>query len=71
MANSIAALFLNAVVCADTAHSVCMPAQFVWAAPKSVAERRRASSCEKFAETLNHAQQDKTIFYRCEQQRGA
>ncbi|UFH51308.1 hypothetical protein [Pseudomonas sp. KNUC1026] len=71
MPTAIPALFLNALVCADPTHSVCMPPQFVWSAPKSVADHRRASRCEDFAETLNRAQQDKTILYRCDEERGA
>ncbi|QKZ05542.1 hypothetical protein [Pseudomonas eucalypticola] len=68
---NLPAFFLNAVVCTTAAHDNCMPPQFVWMAPKFLNDDARAQQCNARAQGLNKAQEDKTIFYRCDAQRGA
>ncbi|MFF7709265.1 hypothetical protein [Pseudomonas sp. NPDC007930] len=68
---SATAVFLNALMCTSPAHSTCMPAQFVWMAPKFLAEEERVQQCAEHAEALNKARKDMSVIYRCEAVKGA
>lgn len=68
---NLPAFFLNAVVCTTPAHDNCMPAQFLWMAPKFLNDEARAQKCAARAGELNKAQTDPTIYYRCDVRRGA
>ena len=68
---NLPAFFLNAVVCTTPAHDNCMPPQFLWMAPKFLKDETREVNCSTRADELNRAQEDRTIFYRCDVRRGA
>lgn len=66
----IASLYLNAVLCSDVKHTDCQAPQFMWTAPEGLPATVRVAECEVLKAELNKAQDDKSIFYRCDVTQG-
>jgi len=67
----LAAVYLNAVLCADETRQKCKPPQFMYAVQESAPAEFRAEQCKVLADAMNVMQSDKAIFYRCDTFKGA
>lgn len=66
-----AAVYLNAVLCADESRQKCEPPQFMYTVQESATPEFRAEQCRVLADAMNVMQLDKAIFYRCDSFKGA
>ena len=68
-----AAVYLNAVLCADESRQKCEPPQFMYTVQESASApaELRAEQCQVLADAMNVMQSDKAVYYRCDTFKGA
>ncbi|KTT16920.1 hypothetical protein EGJ51_17940 [Pseudomonas fulva] len=65
-----AAVYLNAVLCADATRENCDPPEFMYAPQESAPLAVRAATCEQLAQVMNLVQLDEAVYYVCSPSKG-